>query len=548
MRSFTLLAVLAALASQGIAQTLDLTSGFTLTRPIAAAQAAGDTTRLFLIEKNVGNVGRIRLVKNGVLQSTPFLSISPVSQGSEQGLLGLTFHPNYAQNGFLYVNYTNSAGTTVIARYQSNFNTSAGNYYSDTANASSAQVVLTVGQPFSNHNGGATHFGDDGMLYTALGDGGSGGDPQNHGQRRNSLLGKVLRLDISGDDFPADPNRNYRIPTDNPFVGQSGILPEIWSYGLRNPWKTSPDSVRLNGFGGWTIPDVGQSEREEINYEPPKTGGLNYGWKVYEGTRENDLTAGTGPFIFPVHEYDHTNGCSISSGPIYRGVRLGPDFWGHVFFSDFCDGWLEILPLNFDLETGAATAGTPTRLTFPLVAGAYGIDADSTGELWLGNSGSSTIRRIINSTEFPAVSGTVTLQDCAPAAWPRGVNLRFLNATTGALLRNLQVGIGPSGTFRIPAYVGPLRLQAQVGTWLSESVLINTAGPTDLTGIQLSLTNGDVNGDNEVGPADFALLAAAFGTFIGDTNYARNADLNRDGEVGPSDFAILAASFGQFGN
>lgn len=299
-----------------------------LVRPLFVTHAPGDTDRIFIVEQRDGSTGRIRIfeLSSSTLLPTPFLSVSPVSTGGEQGLLGLTFHPDYASNGFFYVNYTDGSGTTVIERYQVSIDP-------DLADPSSGQTVLTLAQPYANHNGGWLGFGPDGYLYCTVGDGGSGGDPQGNAQNLTTLLGKILRIDVAGDDFPADPDRNYAIPPDNPFVGVAGE-DEIWAYGLRNPWRPSFDRSTNDLW----IADVGQVSWEEVNFQPASsTGGENYGWRCYEGNYEYNTSGCSAPgtMVFPIHDYDHGQGCSVTGGYVYRGNAI-PALSGTYFFADFC--------------------------------------------------------------------------------------------------------------------------------------------------------------------------------------------------------------------
>ncbi|MBN8593522.1 MAG: PQQ-dependent sugar dehydrogenase [Anaerolineae bacterium] len=287
-----------------------------LSQPLLVTHA-GDA-RLFILEK----VGRIRIFQNGALLPTPFLDIgSLISLGNEQGLLGLAFHPQYATNGWFFINYTRGDGDTVIARYTRSANNP------NVADPNSGQQVMLIDQPYSNHNGGHMAFGRDGFLYIGMGDGGSGGDPQNRAQNPNELLGKMLRINVN--QLP------YTIPANNPFVGRSGYRAEIWSLGLRNPWRWSFD--RQNG--DIYIGDVGQGNWEEISLSPGTSpGGENYEWNFYEGTnryRTGEPTIGTrvGPFT----QYDHSQGCSVTGGYVYRGSRL-PALQGVYFFADYCNG------------------------------------------------------------------------------------------------------------------------------------------------------------------------------------------------------------------
>ena len=291
--------------------------------PLFLTAPAGDAARLFVVEKT----GRIRVVKNGALLPQPFLDLSGrVSRGTEQGLLGLAFHPQYAANGRFVVNYTNSAGDTRVSVFRVTANP-------DVADPSSEQVIFAVDQPFANHNGGMVVFGPDGKLYLGLGDGGSGGDPNGNGQNKGVLLGKILRMDLSGAG-------QLSVPADNPFVGQAGARPEIWSYGLRNPWRFSFD----RSTGDLYIGDVGQNAREEVDLSLAAAGGgrgLNYGWNIVEGIACYDPPTGcnrTG-LTPPVLDYDHGSGCSVIGGYVYRGQAI-PALRGRYFYADYCGGWV----------------------------------------------------------------------------------------------------------------------------------------------------------------------------------------------------------------
>ena len=275
-----------------------------LSSPVGITHAGDGSGRLFIVLQG----GRIVIFDGVKILSSPFLDItSVVSSGGERGLLGLAFHPNYVGNGSFYVNYTNTAGDTVIARYSVSANPNQ-------ADPTSADILLTIPQPFSNHNGGQLHFGPDGYLYIGIGDGGSGGDPQNNGQDLGTLLGKILRIDV-------DKGPPYAIPPDNPFFGPGdGALDEIWAWGLRNPWRFSFDRLTGDMFIG----DVGQNSWEEVDFQPASSaGGENYGWRLMEGnscynpaTNCNDST-----LTLPILVYDHTVGCSVTGGYRYRGSK-----------------------------------------------------------------------------------------------------------------------------------------------------------------------------------------------------------------------------------
>ncbi len=290
--------------------------------PVFVTETADQSGRLFVVEQP----GQIwALSEQG--QASLFLDIRDRvgSRANEQGLLGLAFHPEYVQNGYLYVNYTDRSGDTVISRFSSAANQ---------ADAASEKILLRVEQPYDNHNGGHLEFGLDGYLYIGLGDGGSGGDPLGAGQSLDTLLGKLLRLDVDN----GDP---YAIPADN----AGGGLAEIWAYGLRNPWRFSFDVAT----GDLYIGDVGQGAWEEIDFLPGSSaGGANFGWNYYEGShgyQGNPPAAGS--FVFPVAEYDHSSGCSVTGGYVYRGHQL-EEWRGVYIYGDFCSGEIYGLLRNAD--------------------------------------------------------------------------------------------------------------------------------------------------------------------------------------------------------
>lgn len=291
-----------------------------LGQPLFLTHAPDDPTRVFVVEK--GGVIKVMNPETGAVAATPFLNVSTqIATASEQGLLGLAFHPDFATNGKVYVCLINLAGDTELREYRID----AAN--PDRLDPATMRTVLTIDQPsqFTNHKGGWIGFGPDGLLYVASGDGGGSGDPFSYAQNMNTLLGKMLRIDVNGDDFPTDANRNYRIPTDNPFVGVAG-LDEIWALGLRNPWRNSFDSAT----GEFYIADVGQNAREEVNLGLK---GANYGWKLYEG---NAAFAGgsTAGLTFPIHDYAHSIGRSITGGYVLRSTE-DEGLHGHYMFADF---------------------------------------------------------------------------------------------------------------------------------------------------------------------------------------------------------------------
>jgi glucose/arabinose dehydrogenase len=304
-----------------------------LSSPLALTAPAGDS-RLFIVEQP----GRIRIVKNGALLAAAYLDISAkLTSGGERGLLGLAFHPDFASNGYFYVNYTDLQGNTQVERYHATPS-------ADVADANSAMPILNVAQPYANHNGGNVVFGPDGMLYIGMGDGGSGGDPQGNGQKLTTLLGKLLRIDVNG----AAP---YTIPSTNPFVGQAGARGEIWALGLRNPWRFSFDREA----GLLYVGDVGQNAWEEVDVVSATRAGVNYGWVTMEGTHcYNATSCNQSGLELPVLEYDHGQGCSIAGGFVYRGSSI-PGIRGHYFYSDYCSGFVRSIKYSGNAVTDQHT-------------------------------------------------------------------------------------------------------------------------------------------------------------------------------------------------
>lgn len=292
-----------------------------LERPLYVTHAGDGSGRLYILEQP----GWVRVLEDGRLLETPFLDLTDrvLSRGNEQGLLGLAFSPDFRESGIFYIHYTGRPdGRTVLSRFRLRDGDPR------RGDAASEEVLLTVEQPYANHNGGALLFGPDGYLYLALGDGGSAGDPENRAQNLDSLLGKILRLDVS------QPGP-YRIPPDNPFVGGQG-REEIWAYGLRNPWRISFDRAT----GDLYIADVGQNAIEEVNFQPAGSpGGENYGWRVWEGSRRYAQGEAPGA-VFPVAEYTHAEGgCSITGGYVYRGQAI-PALVGIYLYGDYCTGYI----------------------------------------------------------------------------------------------------------------------------------------------------------------------------------------------------------------
>lgn len=312
--------------SSGQLQVIRVTGG--LSSPLGVTQAGDGSGRLFIVQRG----GLVRVVKGGTLQSGNFLNVSSLTDGSgERGLLGLAFHPNFSSNGYVYVYYTRqSDGDIMVTRLTAN----ASRTFAD---LDTAYHILRIDHPRTNHNGGAMVFGPDGYLYLGTGDGGGSNDPDNNGQDKDSLLGKILRIDVNGTG--SGTFDHYAIPADNPFVGAAGA-DSVWAWGLRNPWRITFDRETGNLFIG----DVGQDRYEEVNRESnASTGGRNFGWDIMEG-KHCRVSGCTPPAndVLPVAEYTHSLGCSITGGYVYRGSHR--DLQGQYVFGDFCSGRIWTMP------------------------------------------------------------------------------------------------------------------------------------------------------------------------------------------------------------
>jgi len=395
--------------------------GVGLALPVYATHAfATDFNRLFVVEQRSGSTGRIRIINDlygtPALAVTPFISISPVATGNEEGLLGLAFHPDYAANGYFYVYYTNSTGNNVVRRYRAN-----GPDYrvATTADTATASDVITIPHPTnSNHNGGWISFGPDGNLFIATGDGGSGNDPPNNAQNINQLLGKMLRLDVDGaDNIPGNddddgdvddpPSTNgYTSPSDNPYFGPTAGRDELWAIGLRNPWRNSFDPLN----GDLYIADVGQNAVEEVSVRrssSPITPVFNFGWRCMEGTSCTGLsgcTCGAATLTNPVHTYTHAGGaCSITGGEVYRGCEM-PDMQGIYYFADYCNSikW----SFRYNRDTNTISEFTVRTAEFeppgaPTITSITGFGRDALGEVYIVEQGGEIWRIIPVATPGP---------------------------------------------------------------------------------------------------------------------------------------------------
>lgn len=346
-----------------------------LTRPVYVTHAGDGTNRLFIVEQP----GRILIAANGRLRAEPFLDIREkiTTRGNEQGLLGLAFHPDYKNNGSFFVNYSRVPdGDNVIARYRVSDD-------SNIADANSEEILLTVDGLEPNHNGGMLAFGPDGHLYIGTGDGGGAGDRHGtigNGQNLDTLLGKILRLDVNGDP--------YEIPPTNPFVNRADARPEIWAYGLRNPWRFSFDRAT----GDLYIADVGQGRAEEVDFQPASSkGGENYGWRILEGEGcyDESQNCARRDLVAPIAEYSHDFGCSVTGGYVYRGQKY-PWLAGQYIFADYCSGivWATARDANGQWQTNQVGKFDDTISSF---------GEDAAGELYAAGHGDGAIYKLTSA-------------------------------------------------------------------------------------------------------------------------------------------------------
>ena len=361
--------------AHAVALTLDfqLVTG-SLNNPVYITHAGDGSGRLFIVEQT----GRIKIFDGTNLLASPFLDISSMTLFSgEQGLLSMAFHPGYRTNGQFYVYFTNPDGSSnVVARF------TAAPPSANTVNTNTMQTVLRISHPDnSNHNGGQLQFGPDGYLYIGTGDGGSGCDPPNNAQNLSALLGKMLRVDVN--NFAT----NYTIPPSNPFIATNGARPEIWAYGLRNPWRFSFDRLT----GDLWIGDVGQGTREEVDLQPVGSpGGENYGWRLYEGFCTNccGVTFSNVPTVLPILDYDHgSNRCAVMGGYRYRGSKIAPLF-ATYFYADECGGQIYSAATN---SVGAWTNALVANTSFTITT----FGEDQAGEVYFSDYGGGAIYQIV---------------------------------------------------------------------------------------------------------------------------------------------------------
>jgi glucose/arabinose dehydrogenase len=418
-----------------------------LTYPLGLVNAGDGSGRLFIVQQQ----GRILIWDGTKLLPTPFLDVKSLlpaacqadpGQCGEQGLLGLAFHPDYASNGYFYIDYTGVNGDNTVARYR------VTSTNPNVANASSGTVLFAIPDPYTNHNGGQIQFGPDGYLYVGTGDGGAGGDPQFRAQNRGVLLGKILRIDVDatgavpcGQTDPAP----YGIPADNPFASSGTACHEIWAYGMRNPWRFSFDARNGDLFIG----DVGQGLYEEVDYQPGSSGGgENYGWNRMEGFHcyNPSTNCNDGTLTLPILEHDHSQGCSVTGGYVYRG-SLSPQLYGVYVYSDYCSGKI------WGATRDNAGNWTKRQVATSQYVSSFGVD--DAGELYVVEH-SGSVRRIVGPTFF----ATPVIQALTPVGAVKGdPAFPLVVDGTGFTLASV---VRWNGSAHATTYVSRTRLQASI--------------------------------------------------------------------------------------
>jgi glucose/arabinose dehydrogenase len=508
---------------------------------------AGDN-RLFVVQKT----GQIKVINSdGSVRATPFLDIDPlvINGGTEQGLLGLSFHPNYASNRYFYIFYTNLSGDNVVARYQ----TSASD--PNVADPASAQIIMTIAHPTNNnHNGGNLNFGpNDGYLYIGTGDGGGAGDVPNNAQNINILLGKLLRVDVNKDDFPSDTSKNYAIPSDNPYAGATAGADEIWALGLRNPWRYEFDRLTKDMIIG----DVGQGAHEEVDFVPSGTGrGNNYGWRCYEGLSSYN-TAGCAPqssYVSPITDYDHTLGrCSITGGFVYRGTEFST-LQGVYIYADYCSGHFYGIKQN-----GSAWDQVLAQQFSGRNISSFG--EDIAGRLYAADITNGTIYKLqADTAAIDTTAPTVSISTPASNATVSGSNVAVgVNASDNVGVAGVQLKV--DGTYTgaedtsAPYSINWNSLNSTNGLHNLTAVARDAAGNmTTSSAVPVNVFNGsskpaDINGDNVINITDLSLILSSYGqhTTQCSTNNAYKCDLSSpaDGVVDIFDLSILLSAYGK---
>lgn len=432
-----------------------------LSQPVYIGAPRGDATRLFIVEQG----GQIKILSNGTVLATPYLNLSAlISAGGERGLLGMAFDPNFNANGRFYVNYTNTSGNTVIARY----NATGGNPAATTADPASAVILKTITQDFANHNAGCLQFGPDDFLYVPMGDGGSANDPNGRAQDGNSLLGKILRLDVN--------NPPTYVAAGNPYIGAGAPLDEIWAFGMRNPWRFSFDRLT----GDMYIGDVGQDAHEELDFEPAGfAGGRNYGWRCMEGAACTGLSGCTcnGPTLtLPILDLAHASNpgiCSVIGGYVYRGCAI-PDLQGTYFYSDYCANWIR--SFRYSPGTGITDAQDRTLQLQPdqgAIASVVSFGEDGVGELYYCSQSNGGVYKIVPDVGPQCGNGVVEAgEECEPPNTATcDANCQLLECVPPSFSDTFETNLGWS-----PSWAGD---DATTGLWTRVNPNGTAAAPED---------------------------------------------------------------------
>lgn len=537
--------VVAVRAGETPLTTIRVASG--LVQPLYVTHAPGDYDRIFIVEQT----GAIRILKRGVLLAEPFLDVSElVACCSERGLLGLAFHPEYAQNGSFFIDYTDAhGGDTVVARYS----------VSDDPDVAdpAGETILFVDQPYAHHNGGWIDFGPDGYLYIALGDGGRNEDPDNRGQSiEGDLLGNLLRIDVDGGDaFPDDDDRNYTVPETNPFIGRAGE-DEIWAYGLRNPWRNAFDTLT----GDLYIADVGERSWEEINFQAADSnGGENYGWRCVEGSECTTFGAcdcdALGA-VLPVHKYSHSGHCSITGGEVYRGCAI-PDLAGTYFFADYCSNTIWSATLTEE-ALGVRDRTVELAPDNPLnIRGISSFGRDAAGEIYICDLNDGEVFKIVpdpqvHQTATNPPDGAIDARRHLAANGINRVGWDAVDMTFDAVPRCLapaDFSVSVEGNANPPPIVTDVTLVGDDEIRIVLDRVIDVVAWTSIfhhesaATLRIGVLPGDVDASRISGPLDIlALINHLLNS--GDALEKWSSDVDRSGSSDENDVVELLAVLG----
>lgn len=500
---------------------------------------------------SVGRFGRIRVIRDWAYQPEDFAVFPPENLyfPGEGGVLSMAFSPKHISDRYVYVSYLRADQVHVVSRF-----VRVGEDPGE-LDLSSEYPIIEIPNFGDFHIGGQILFDETDRLVIGKGD----GSAYQSAQDKSLFNGKMLRIDVDRDDFPLDPNRNYGIPSDNPFVG-GGPIPapgEMVHFGLRNPWRFSIDRMSRSGTGAMLIGDVGADRWEEIDYVPPKSGALNFGWPNTEGSEPfaPQVPLAFEPATMPIAAFPHNDFRAIVGGHIYRGSALGPAYYGRYFFADVVTMKVLSGKITFDPDTLEATISDFVDHTADLLQGSgfsslgniYSLDLDENQDLIVVSFNRAHKIRLDTQTEIFTLAGSLHFEGLADIERrPRVVTFEYRDENGNPIL-DYQVGVNKAGAFEVPIPAGKNTLSIKAGTWLRRSITYDTTEELP-DWYDLLFINGDAMDDNEIDIADYAIVSAAFGASPGDPDWERRADLNRDDEVDIADFAIVSANFGLTGD